>query len=398
MDAERIATQILFVLVNYVLSSTVLLGAAWVITRGLSEERDAWSEVLWKAALTASVIAPALQALMPEGVGRSAPILPATIPLQLMHVDTYALDGSISVAIVSVWALIATCGVIGLVRSYLMFRSTLRTRRPLTEGERELIGGFEAAHAITVSPAVDVPIALMHEICLPVWAIRDLSRAELRAVLAHEAAHIQRGDARWRWLSSLVARVLFFQPLNFVARNKLHELSECLCDDEAIERTRSANDLAAALASFAALAVKAPRPTLAPSLASRESLTLRRVRRILAPASRSKPFRVLGELPHTALAACFTVMCVVAPRIVPENGPAMPYVVTASDPAGPFTLTVHRGRVIAATVDGRAVSADRLIQVGPRLRVVAGPSPFTIELKPGGGITWLPRPAAPSHL
>jgi beta-lactamase regulating signal transducer with metallopeptidase domain len=399
VDAERIATSILFILFNYLLASTVLLGVAWIVTSKLSERHDSLTELFWKAGLIASVVAPVSQAMV-SAVGHPAgQFIPASMPAAAVHIEAYTIDARVSLGIVASWLIIALGGVTGLVRSHLNFRSKLATRRPLTAAERQVIGSmFQSVHAISVSSAIDVPIALGREICLPPQALSDLSRTELHAVLVHEAAHIKRGDTGWRWLSSIIARVMFFQPLNFVARTRLRELSECLCDDEAVARTRSASDLAAALASFASSVVNSRRHTLEPSLTSRESLTLRRVRRILAPSRPREAFRLSGKLPLRALVVILSAMLIAAPRIVPASDATIQYVVTATDPAGPFTLTVHRGRVVAATIDGRAVPANRFVQVGAKLHVFAGPSPFTIELKPGGGITWLPRPSAPTHL
>jgi hypothetical protein len=136
---------------------------------------------------------------------------------------------------------------------------------------------------------------------------------------------------------------------------------------------------------------------LLPSLASRESLTLRRVRRILTRASRSSSHGASAAALSTTV-ILLSGLSLVAPRIVPVLAPTIPYLVTATDPAGPFTLTVHRGRVIAATVNGQPVPMNQLRQRGQRLDLLVDGSSFTVELTPDGGIVWRPRSPSAAHL
>jgi beta-lactamase regulating signal transducer with metallopeptidase domain len=401
VDAERISTEVLFALINYAAVSTVLLGAAWLIARILSDRFNGLADLLWKGALASSAISPVLQMLVSAGMPGPGPLLPTRLPGQVVHLDAYALDDRISLAAIGLWLTLVCLSVFRLVQSHVEFRTALRSRRALTAAERRKLVGEsgDRSYTVSVSSAIQIPIALAGEICIPGWAIEHLSVSELRAVVAHEAAHIRRRDSRWRWMSAVIARVFFFQPLNFVAIRRLCELSECLCDDEAVTHTSSAVDLASALGTFAAAIVNESRRTLVPSLASRESLTVRRVRRILTRnGGRRRLLGVHSELSLAVVVLVLASLSTVAPRVVPGVAPTIPYVVTANDPAGPFTLTLHHGRVLAATVNGAKVPAEKLRQSGDRIDLLVDRSPFTIELKPGGGIAWLPRRAPRPHL
>ncbi len=64
----------------------------------------------------------------------------------------------------------------------------------------------------------------------------SLPRDELRAVLAHELAHIARGDLWWLLIGRVLTTVLAFQPLNRVARREWTAAAECLCDAWAVDR------------------------------------------------------------------------------------------------------------------------------------------------------------------
>src|SRR5262245_2545633 len=88
-------------------------------------------------------------------------------------------------------------------------------------------------------------------IVLPARAVRDLSEDELRALLAHELAHLVRGDSLWLCVSRLVCSCLAFQPLNHLARREWQRAAEFLCDSWAVSRTGTPLALARCLAEVA---------------------------------------------------------------------------------------------------------------------------------------------------
>jgi hypothetical protein len=69
------------------------------------------------------------------------------------------------------------------------------------------------------------------------------------------------------------------------------------------------------------------------------------------------------------------------------------YTISATDPAGRFTLDIENDRVVAATMDDRPVSPDRLVQHGATLVIRGGDRgrDFRVSVKPEGGITWSAR-------
>ena len=86
---------------------------------------------------------------------------------------------------------------------------------------------------------------------LPVGIEQQLSSAELKALLAHEIAHLVRRDPWWLWLGEVLCTCLAFQPLNFLARWRWQQAAELLCDDWAVERQVSAMSLASCLTRIA---------------------------------------------------------------------------------------------------------------------------------------------------
>jgi len=370
-------SALLAFLATYWIHSTLLLGLAWIASRVL--DRPAAAERVWRAALVLSLCSPWLTDLIYKGWGRQ----PIAVALERPEAVLHPAGISWPALLLAIWLVVASLGVLRLLRSH---RALLRTAagRPLQAvGARGI--------RVTASPAIQVPLVLRGEIYLPERALVELSPAELRAVIAHEAAHLERHDQVWRWLAALSARIFFFQPLNRLAAVRLRELSECLCDDRAVRATGSGRALASALATVAGW-LRPGQPGLAPTMAHADSLTLRRVRRLLSPAAPNRP-GIRTVACGAAVVLLFGGVTAFAPRLEHAEAPAGPYVIRGRDPAGVFTLTIERGRVIGATLDGRPVPPSRLRQRGSRLELFGeDAAAFSLRLTPRGGITWQPRP------
>jgi len=370
-------SALLAFLATYWIHSTLLLGLAWIATRML--DRPAAAERVWRAALVLSLCSPWLTDLIYQGWGRQ----PIAVALERPEAVLDPTGTSWPALLLAIWLVVASLGVLRLLRSH---RVLLRAAagRPL-----QAMG--PSGIRVTASPAIEVPLVLRGGIYLPERALVELSPAELRAVIAHEAAHLERHDQVWGWLGALTARIFFFQPLNRLAAVRLRELSECLCDDRAVRVTGSGRALASALATVAGW-LRPGQPGLAPTMANADSLTLRRVRRLLSPAAPNRP-RIRTVACGAAVVLLFGAVTAFAPRLEHAEAPAGPYIIRGRDPAGVFTLTIERGRVIGATLDGRPVPPSRLRQRGSRLELFGeDASAFSLRLTPRGGITWQARP------
>ena len=366
-------------LATYGIHSTLLLGLAWLATRVL--DRPAAAERVWRAALLLSLGSPWLTGLIYHGWGHRPIVLALDQPGAMLSAAGLGIPWP--ALVLALWLGVASAGVLRLLRSH-----RLLLRRA---GGRPLPAMGTSRIRVTASPALEVPLVLRGQICLPERALFELSPAELRAVIAHEAAHLERHDQVWRWLAALTTRIFFFQPLNRIATARLRELSECLCDDRAVAVTGSGRALASALATVAGW-LRPGQPVLAPTMANTDSLTLRRVRRLLSPVASPRP-RMQRLACGAAVALLFGAITGFAPRLENAGAPAGPYVIRGRDPAGVFTLTVERGRVIGATLDGLPLPASRVRQRGSRLELLGeDAATFSLRLTPRGGITWRARP------
>jgi hypothetical protein len=372
-------------LLTYLVHSTIALGLVVLLCRMIQGERTL--ERLWRAALFGPVLTAAIQGMAHSSlVSLLAPITPGTsLGLTGRQVLLVPAAGSSTIASllevgVLVWAALALAGIAILLAGHLRLARLVRGR--IMAGD----GRFTLARGITT------PIALLSgELVFPVDSMDAFSPDELNAIIAHEQEHVRRRDPLWLLAITLVCRVLFFQPLNWVAASRLRSLAEFLCDSSAAGKT-SPVAVASALASVSAWMGRERLPVT--GMASPESLTLQRVRRIL----RGEALRPPASGGTTSLAAFLTGLTLFGPVVaIGGGGPSNRYIISAYDNGGPFTVTIERGRVLGMSINGAVVPATAINQKGNRV-VVSSPegSPLELTLTDGGGMQWTSRPRATS--
>ena len=141
------------------------------------------------------------------------------------------------------------------------------------------------------SPLCSAPFSagVIHPvIVLPEGQVR-WSTQRLRAIVAHEAAHLRRGDVCTAFAARLVRAFFWFHPLVWFVHRRLETTSERACDDEALTTGLDPGTYATDLLTLAreALRVGLPKPSsIAPAAIS---LLERRVRSILDPLALRAP-------------------------------------------------------------------------------------------------------------
>jgi len=173
---------------------------------------------------------------------------------------------------------------------------------------------------LTTAEGLKSPVALgWSEICLPAEALLELDAGQQRSVLAHELAHLRRLDPVWLVMGSVLEQLFFFQPLNRLARARMQEVAEYLCDDWAAARNGSGLDVARGLASVAAWLDGRPTTLPLAGMAEHPSQLLARVTRLLERGAdeveRLRPWHVGGM----ALLLLLTVFLAPGVRAAPER-------------------------------------------------------------------------------
>jgi uncharacterized protein (TIGR03435 family) len=130
------------------------------------------------------------------------------------------------------------------------------------------------------SAIVQVPTVigwLRPYILLPVTTLTGLSESQLRAILAHELAHIRRHDYLVNLLQTAIETVLFYHPAVWWVGKQMRIEREHCCDDIAVAACGNAIEYAEALAELEQIRGKIPKP----ALAATGGELLGRIRRLL---------------------------------------------------------------------------------------------------------------------
>jgi hypothetical protein len=188
-------------------------------------------------------------------------------------------------------------------------------RRVIRRGQapvllREILGPGADRVTLSCSRTLRVPVAFAREICLPVRALRELPDDELRALLAHEAAHVVRRDAVWLMIAAAVRALGWWQPLNLVAAARLRLAMELCCDERAAAEPHERAALARCLIKVAEWNVRDDGAVLA-TMASRGSALRRRLESLLDDAPRRR--RAVG--PWLAVTAVAVPVVCLAPVV-----------------------------------------------------------------------------------
>jgi HEAT repeat protein/beta-lactamase regulating signal transducer with metallopeptidase domain len=366
-DLDAAATIVLSWLLTYAIHSTILLAAAALAAWRFADQH-AWLDPIWKVALVAPLLTASLQVdplALPLGGRWAMPSVTTVIetPLSTQSMPNEPAIPGVAVeavtlspaaqsteierslpaakarstvwqAMLSRWPSIAALAwlliAVGSVTWYCV--RLRRVYRVLGSGQpvttTELLETIDALRRsadqrrsihVTTNPLCAVPLALAgRQIVLPGRFMRELEPEQQHAALAHELAHVARRDPEWRIAIELLERALFFQPLNRLARIRLSDSAEFLCDEWAVQQTRSPLALARCLSAVASWWSPADTlPAGVSAMARSDSAMVRRVTRIL-----SEPARTARRPRLYWLAIPVALVAVTAPRITATQLPA----------------------------------------------------------------------------
>jgi TonB family protein len=246
----------------------------------------------------------------------------------------------------------------------------MASARPITDARRlELVRavagalGLRQAPRLWSSSGVAIPIAWgirRAHIVLP--AHQDAwSDERLRAVLAHEMAHIRRRDWLTHLLAELACAIYWFHPLMWLGRNRLRHESELAADDEVLGLGADAADYAAhLLAIVRAAGRRTVRATPTMAMARASDLEQRVVALLSKAANRASvtPWRLMAALvtvsavvlPLAAVGAGIGTSIELRTTVLPPAGDAAGLELT-----GPTSDPVKQVRALPGTNLARAI-------------------------------------------
>jgi len=367
-NLDAAAAVVLSWLLTYAIHSTILLAIAAVAAWRFADHH-AWLDLIWKAALIAPLVTASVNLdpialplggrwVMPSATRvADTPVAspaPAPDPTPVQSAITAERDTPAPVvdrntksekatraadrfpagqtmvrswpSIIAVtWLIIAGAAVVRYaVRLRRVYRA-LGSGVPVTSTDLlDIIdslrsGTNQRSLRLTTNSICPVPLALGgRHIVVPERFFEELDPEQQRAGLAHEVAHVTRRDPEWCIAIEILERALFFQPLNRLARARLRDSAEFLCDEWAVQQTASPLALARCLSIVASWWSPADRlPSGVSAMARSDSAMVQRVTRIL-----SEPARV-GRRPRLFwLAIPVTLVAVAAPRVTATQLPA----------------------------------------------------------------------------
>jgi beta-lactamase regulating signal transducer with metallopeptidase domain len=360
-------------LLTYLVHSTLLLLAAWLIT-SRTRVSDVARDVIWKCALVGGLVTASIQmGLTREPLGGQLSLASRTHSSRpTMRVSVNDDTGKPTrlfmtqrgtrwtAGLIVLWLTSSGIGLLWLTIGHARSLHAMGDRTPLDGTPidtrlRALLrrAGVDRTIELTASSTLASPVALAgNEICLPCRALLELEPNEQDIMLAHEVAHLVRRDPQWLIVARVIEIVLFVQPLNRLARHRMQEVAEYLCDDWAVSRMGKPVTLAKCLAAVAEWVGRAPRgPRLQPMSAMVEaggSPLVRRVGRILN--GESKTHAGSARMALGASACALIALVGVAPRVSVASN-------------------VLRGGTMTFV---RAVTAERRVRVGGDTVIVFG--------------------------
>ena len=314
--------------------------------------------------------------------------------------------------LLAAWLLGALAVTLGHVRTYLALRRRLLYRPEVVGGGvvarlAELVrgSGFTRRVRLTCTWRLRVPVALGSrgpEVCVPPRALFELSDEQQDALLAHELAHLARRDPLWLPITQLLVSVFFFQPLNWLARRRLRELSELLCDSWAVAHTGRPLSLAGCLAEVAgwsagALATHGGRRADArlpvPGMAGRPSQLAQRIRRLLdgTPLEGHRPDR---RGVAVLLAMVLLAVALAAPGVSAGSSAALPAAASSAVSMAAVSAGSHAEQLLPPALPPVLAAPAEPGRAARALMVLAALAPVDAAEERAGAAAAVPPGAA----
>ncbi len=149
---------------------------------------------------------------------------------------------------------------------------------------RSSIRAPHLGESVFTSPSIAVPVAagfVRPIVIVPDEMARELDRADLESIVAHEHAHIRRRDILGNLVQRLVESLFFFNPWVYVIGRQLVKEREAACDDWAVLSSGDPDRYVSCLASLARRKPRNPSPLLTPSAIGSGHMLVGRIARLL---------------------------------------------------------------------------------------------------------------------
>jgi len=352
LGAERV--------VNSVPEGLLIAACAWLVLRVVGRQSAGTRFAVWFVSLLAIAAVPFVPSL--SGSGNVA---------EGVH-PGITLPESWGAALFAVWTLIATLAAIRVLIGLWKLRVLRKNCVVIATSEldpalRDVVEQFATRRRVTIcrSAETHVPTAIgffKPIIVIPEWALQELPAEELKIILLHEFAHLERWDDWTNLAQKVVRTIFFFHPVVWWIEKRLSIEREMACDDVVLAETQNPRAYAECLVSLAEKSFVRRGLAMAQAVISHARETSLRLARIL-DGSNSHSSRVFK--PALGIVILVTALCVTVlpnmPRLVAFDtvAPAIA-VASATDTAVTPNLPQYAVVPVSAKItDDSAVKLSR---------------------------------------
>ena len=384
------------------LKGSVVLAAAFLVSRALRRASAAARHLVWAAALASLLAITALSLLLPSwqpevaaarawspvaaaGPETSAAHLPAMTVRAILAGDP---GPGLARALFAVWAAGFLLSLAALLAGALRLALNAARSTPLflsrwmrMAADLSRAAGLGTPVRLLMAPGAVMPVtwgAWRPRVLLPVGA-EDWPVERMRVVLAHELAHVRRRDWLLQILAEIGRAVYWFHPLVWIGCDRLRRESECACDDAVLCSGVEVHAYAEHLLELARTLNRSLRPW-SPALAmARPSNLEMRFTAMLNPSLNRRS--VTGK---TAFLTALAALCLIAPLAalnLPVQSPSCKFSGTVLDATG---RAVPNATIIASNATAKTKDMTVTGQTGMFEFTGLATGSYKLEvLKPG---------------
>jgi beta-lactamase regulating signal transducer with metallopeptidase domain len=229
--------ELIGLLLDASIKATVFAALVEIGLRALRVKDAALSHSMWLAVACGMMLFPALHVYVPT---ISIPLFPSEAPSPDLCAT---IDPSLGGPLVALYAAGASALIVRLVVGVVLGARLVATSAPVTDAAwlafcRDSVdrAWWQREAQLRVSPLVRVPmtVGLLRPTVLVPETWRDWGTLKTKSVLAHELAHVRRGDFAWQLVGELNLCLFWFHPVAWLLRHRISLAAERACDDSAI--------------------------------------------------------------------------------------------------------------------------------------------------------------------
>lgn len=241
--------------------ATLLIAALWLIMRYMPRLSPAVRCTLWwlvaAQLVLGMIVNTPVQLHWLKSAQQASPTVPHDIVIRVSEGSDSVLPAQYAISsawhapawtwsevALLIWLSIVLLHVAFAVRHWMESRALLREARPAVNASLQMLCVQQArALGMRRPPALRISDAIVSPQVSGLWrpvvllpAEQTLSREEMAMAIAHELAHVHRGDLWLGWIPALAQRLFFFHPGVTWAMREYAIYREAACDAQVLQR------------------------------------------------------------------------------------------------------------------------------------------------------------------